>query len=82
MGDLVCGEFGYDPASRPPLLIDRRVAKHGDRPRLGDLARGYNQRKPARADIELQTQLKARDTDRRTASGSTHEPASISPSNR
>jgi hypothetical protein len=32
--------------------------------------------------IELQTQLKARDTDRRTASESTREPASISPSKR
>jgi hypothetical protein len=32
--------------------------------------------------IELQTQLKARDANRQTASGSTQEPASISPSNR
>jgi hypothetical protein len=53
MGDLVCGEFGCDPASRAAVLCDRRVAKHGDRPRLGDLARGYNQRKPARADHRI-----------------------------
>jgi hypothetical protein len=32
--------------------------------------------------IELQTQLKARATNRLTVSGSTQEPASISPSNR
>jgi hypothetical protein len=35
------------------LLCDRRVAKHGDRPRLGDLARSYNQRKPTRGDHRI-----------------------------
>jgi hypothetical protein len=40
---------------------------------------GANQRAQI---IELQTQLKARDTGRRTTGESTKEPASISPSNR